>query len=793
MKWFQAMAKGAGDQYLSIRDQEREHISKMAQIKAQYDGAALAKEKENAAQFNTSFGDYTLKDRDEIPGDMWGTRTNKMNDFSRDFKSWFMDAQGNADMDAYNTFKKNKPIEHQTMLKEWEGRISQYMLARPGIAGPGESSRTDFNQFDYEFMKPFEEFYSSSLGYDKPRALTNVSQVERLKSGENVVTMFDAVESDEATEILLSGQDPSAIINNPNIDIEAIGKAMMPVLTHGQYGGEDEFGSEEEYNLKIYGEDGVGGQRGTHEHYAVIANIMWNYNNKTGGIKSKAIRDQEIAQAQLYYGLNNDELLLSVNAMMKKFKVIPHSKGRKTIIRMKGPTTTESSAAGQALGAQLRLNMVAKRLLDKIDEGNRTGFALGTEQLFHGLFGEEGQFSQLKSVVGEWTTGTKAGGFLENQAKSGFMWNEMNKLRQHDRNGRNTLQKDENAAIEYLQITLAYNLALSEQGGGGGKAISDGDYKNAKERVMKMFGTVGQNKAVLKELLQVNKADLMRSKIATNDKFLASQAQMLDWWENYGAQFKTVVHRYTNKLANNPVYGQVRDVIIDPNTNQPLKINGVVQFKTRESQLVDGKLVDYRYDGRLSRLFTIDFGDNPDFSAEEGTQGLWDSLGEHEKLVLRSNEDFFSTTFKDTFGTAPKTKMATATEILEETGHDEEVSVKERIVDQKYKDYTWWQTTTNPKGVLEADISSVWGANSESGVWKLLSDDLEEFGNQGHQDVFDRKGPMGLIDQYRGRKRDTINPDIEKIFIKIEAMYGALEKGEEFLKESKKAETKVKE
>ena len=105
---------------------------------------------------------------------------------------------------------------------------------------------------------------------------------------------------------------------------------------------------------------------------------------------------------------------------------------------------------------------------------------------------------------------------------------------------------------------------------------------------------------------------------------------------------------------------------------------------------------------------------------------------------MRSNEDFFSTTFKDTFGTAPKTKMATATEILEETGHDEEASVKERIVDQKYKDYTWWQTTTNPKGVLEADISSVWGANSESGVWKLLSDDLEEFGNQGHSLFMER-------------------------------------------------------
>ena len=35
MKWWQAAAKGVGDQYLSIRDQEREHNSRMAQIKQQ--------------------------------------------------------------------------------------------------------------------------------------------------------------------------------------------------------------------------------------------------------------------------------------------------------------------------------------------------------------------------------------------------------------------------------------------------------------------------------------------------------------------------------------------------------------------------------------------------------------------------------------------------------------------------------------------------------------------------------------------------------------------------------------
>ena len=290
----------------------------------------------------------------------------------------------------------------------------------------------------------------------------------------------------------------------------------------------------------------------------------------------------------------------------------------------------------------------------------------------------------------------------------------------------------------------------------------------------------------------------MRSQIKTNDEFAQTQSDMLRWWEGYGAQFKTVVNRYTNKLSNNPVYGQVRDVVIDPETNQPLKINGVVQFKTREGQLdANGETVNFRYDGRLSRLFTIDFGDNPDFSAEEGTQGLWDSLGEHEKLILRSNEDFMTNTFTDTFGTTPINKdttiMASPTQILEERENTGTESTEIDSTIQQYRDYNWWETTTNPVGVIEADIGALWGENPESGVWKIISEELPEFKNIGHQDLFKNKGALGLMQQYRGRVKDNMNPAVEKIFIKIEAMYDAIKKGEKFLKESKKTKSKLEE
>ena len=259
MKWFQAMAKGAGDQYLNIRDQEREHISKMAQIKAQYDGDALKKEKENALLFNTNFGEYTLKDQAAVSGDKWMTRENKVNDFTRDFKSWFMDGD-EVNMEAYNAFKENNSQAHQDMLNEWSSRLKQYMLPRQSLdKGPGVETRTTYNQVTggYEWMKPFEDFYNAALDVDKPRILTNVSQVTKMTdengNSKNILEMFDAIEGTEENELgSLDNREADAIIYNPNLDIQAIGTAMMPVLTHGMYGGESMFQNQEDYNKKIF-------------------------------------------------------------------------------------------------------------------------------------------------------------------------------------------------------------------------------------------------------------------------------------------------------------------------------------------------------------------------------------------------------------------------------------------------------------------------------------------------------------------------------------------------------------
>lgn len=206
---------------------------------------------------------------------------------------------------------------------------------------------------------------------------------------------------------------------------------------------------------------------------------MWNHKNETGGITSNAIRDEEIAQAQLYYGLSNQDVLEAVNVMMPKFTIVDHGETRE-VVRMEGMTQTELSTAGQALEAQLRLNYVAKDLLKEIDKQNRTGASLAIDQLIWGLFGKDGQARQLFSVAKEYKNMIgKTGSAFELNESSGDLWNAMTRLENFDKGG--AWRKDQGATIEYLEITLAYNLALSEQGGGGGKAISDADFNNARK------------------------------------------------------------------------------------------------------------------------------------------------------------------------------------------------------------------------------------------------------------------------------------------------------------------------
>ena len=75
MKWYQAFVKGAGDQYLNIRDRERDHQARLAEIREQMNVDLAKDAAKDALKNNMKFGDFILKDRDRV-GDMWTDREN---------------------------------------------------------------------------------------------------------------------------------------------------------------------------------------------------------------------------------------------------------------------------------------------------------------------------------------------------------------------------------------------------------------------------------------------------------------------------------------------------------------------------------------------------------------------------------------------------------------------------------------------------------------------------------------------------------------------------------------------
>ena len=190
----------------------------------------------------------------------------------------------------------------------------------------------------------------------------------------------------------------------------------------------------------------------------------------------------------------------------------------------------------------------------------------------------------------------------------------------------------------------------------------------------------------------------------------------------------------------------------------------------------------------MSRLFTIDFGDNPDFSAEEGTQGLWDSLREHEKLVLRSNEahmnkhnEIFKIKLSDDF------IMQTPSEILNAGKEDEIIKSKMQSDIATYTDPNWWRTSTNPEEVIKNHIVEIFGENPQEGIWAKMVKEMPNLGLPGYVDA----GMKRVINVYTATKGNNISDEMKNILNQIKEMEKALKVGQKYKKDIQKAEDKL--
>ena len=233
----------------------------------------------------------------------------------------------------------------------------------------------------------------------------------------------------------------------------------------------------------------------------------------------------------------------------------------------------------------------------------------------------------------------------------------------------------------------------------------------------------------------------------------------------------------------------------------------IVGRQPLEGQIdVNGEMRNFRYDGRLSKLFQIDFGENPDFSAEEGTQGLWDSLGEHEKAVLRGTDSYLKK-FDSIFEKLPakedglenensqkagegqgavtpsnEVSMGKSEEILNlgEENQKEQTGFEARL--SQFQDAQFWLTDPDAEGIVTTMRNDL-----RDELYKKITDkypnvDFEQYGEERKYEKafnwvsnYDING-WGVFE----------DPKVRELFNRYEDLNKALIHGQDILKNYKK-------
>ena len=81
---------------------------------------------------------------------------------------------------------------------------------------------------------------------------------------------------------------------------------------------------------------------------------------------------------------------------------------------------------------------------------------------------------------------------------------------------------------------------MAEQGGGGGRAISDQDFEYALQRVGKgKWSSIEQSIAKLDVLKQVATKDFIAAKIKSSEKYSQTHSGLAEHWMKYKESFET--------------------------------------------------------------------------------------------------------------------------------------------------------------------------------------------------------------------------------------------------------------
>ena len=136
-----------------------------------------------------------------------------------------------------------------------------------------------------------------------------------------------------------------------------------------------------------------------------------------------------------------------------------------------------------------------------------------------------------------------------------------------------------------------------------------------------------------------------------------------------------------------------------------------------------------------------------------------------------------------------QTQTRTAEEILDE-GTDNEMDETKIIGDiAKYDSRNFWETNKNPEGIINAHLEELMGTNKDTGVWAVMAKAFPDLGSKGYLNF----GFKRVRNDYQSLMHSAGKPipdEVQKIFIKIDAMNNALAKGAKYTEAQSEMEKK---
>ena len=628
MKWFEAATLGGANRYSDIKEDERNFAAEVA-----LKDIDTANDLKKSLQTNQEdYGGnilFNYSDDDDYShlGNV-GKRIKRLGEFRDNFKKNFF-KNGEFQTEKYNTWKAANPDGHTNLRDHWSDAIGKFFQPDAAQLSTGKYVYRDTN---YDYLKEIPELYDIAESKNPLKQSEKFSTIKSVttdvdgKPQKKLISEYYDINPDKIKEI-----DAADFIGDTDAPINLEDEAyttqviedMMPMFLDTQYGGGDgvNFYNGDE---TIYKND-----MKANPWKALIANQIFLMDYERTHKISKEKGFKQIAEIAINHNLSPDHIKDVFFIMAKKYNIEPI--GNSEEYELKLPMIadkTQLNKAQYAVDASNKVVSNVDELLNLYELAPRTGFASYAKKRWTGLFGKGGQVAQLTTMISQIENDDIAD---ENQKMiTGHLKDALDKFK-------NVNPGDDNGVADamktYYQVTLAFNQALTVQGGsGGGKSVSDSDYSRVYGSLN--FGNWENLDAVLGTLHKL-KNDTIEQKlineIYVDERYQKYHKQMVPWFRDYWKNLEGTIEEYTNALQGVEYWGE--NYVIDEETKNLIPQDEYTAADGNKTPIV-------AIPSRMMYLKRMFVGEQyPDVNpSTPELESIWSSIPDKEKLAIRGDE-----------------------------------------------------------------------------------------------------------------------------------------------------------